>query len=147
MGRKTGASQADNTAVADKFLEFCGLGTVIFLGGLDIEPGVIAIRFQHDTGRFADYRVRHGVLANIRDRPRGAGMNRNADITIGAGDDLALQYLVACVYRGCRRLSDMLLQRQEHALRQGLQDGRFAVRNLLVRLQQQSALKIMQFTL
>ena len=143
MGRETCAAQADNAAIPDQLLQFGRFGAVVFLGGLDIEPGVVSVRLQHDARRFADGRMRDRIIADIRYFPGRAGMDGDADITAGAGDDLAFQHPVADLYGRLRRLADMLLQGQEHPLRQRVQDGHFLVGNFLVRLQQQPAREIM----
>ena len=61
-------------------------------------------------------------------------MHRHAHIAPGLGHHLALQYLVAGLDQRLRRQADMLLQGQKHPLRQGMQQGRLLVCDLLARL-------------
>ena len=134
MGRKPGPSQAGDAAIPDQLLQLPGLHRVVALGGADVEPGVLAIGLQHDARGLVQGGMRHRMLRQADDLPGGAGMHRHAHIAPGLGHHLALQHLVAGLHQRLRRQADMLLQGQKHPLRQGMQQGRLLVCDLLARL-------------
>src|SRR5690606_17889901 len=84
--------------------------------GLAVNPLILAIGFNHDTGIGQPGWVGHRIVADINNRTGAGRMNRSAEPVCRLCNQLPLENLIAHRNQGLGARADMLLQGQHQPL-------------------------------